>query len=93
VRRALRELASDEWVIGLSAAIAIGYAAVSFARDLADTVVDAVTGNPGGLLAVELWGRTISFEALAGASATLVVVVGLYAVGLRYASTRGRREP
>ena len=42
MREAVRRLVSDEWVIGLAAAVAIGYAGVLFVRSLVDLVVDVI---------------------------------------------------
>jgi hypothetical protein len=89
VRDALRQLATDSWVLGIAAAIAIGYAVVSFLRDVARTAIATAEGElTGGLFVVTVLGRKVSFELVATSTATLLLTVGVFAAALLYA--RGR---
>jgi hypothetical protein len=84
VREALRRLGSDEWVIGLAAAVAIGYAGVIFVRSLIDLVVDVVNDRgTGGYLSFSISGREFPYERPVTAAVTLAALILLAAYLLR----------
>jgi hypothetical protein len=80
-------LATDDWVIGLAAAIAIGYASVVFVRSVVQVVVDVSRDTTSGGLSVEVAGRTIAYETPVLAGVTLLALVLLSALLLRRART------
>lgn len=76
----LRRLLSDSWVIGITAAIAIGYASVRAVMALTDTIVRAIANqDASGVFVFDVAGRDFGFQALLTATATLTVVVVLAA--------------
>jgi hypothetical protein len=82
MREPLRRLARDDWVVGIAAAIAIGYAVVAFVRSVAEVVLDVVAGEEyEGPLAV----GGVRYDGLATSAATLLAVVVLAAFALRRA--------
>jgi hypothetical protein len=82
VREPLRRLARDDWVVGIAAAVAIGYGVVSLVRSAAKLVLDLVAGEEHeGPYTV----AGVYYEALVTSAATLLAVVGLAAVALRHA--------
>ena len=84
MREALRRLGSDEWVIGLAAAVAIGYAGVLFVRSLVDLVVDVINDRgTGGYLSFSISGRDISYERPVTSAFTLAAVILFAAYLLR----------
>ena len=85
MRAALRRLASDDWVIGLAAAIAIGYASVRFVRALVQVVVDVIRDTSYGGLTVKIAGRSISYQDPVLSAGTLLALVLLSAFLLRHA--------
>ena len=63
VRKALRRLTSDDWVIGLAAAVAIGYASVLLVRSLVDLVIGVVQDrDEGRYFSFTVAGRTVAYE-------------------------------
>ena len=84
MRTALRRLGSDDWVIGLAAAVAIGYASVLFVRSLVELVVDVIQDREtGGYLSFSISGRDIAFERPVTSAFTLAALILLAAYLLR----------
>ncbi len=87
MRAALRALASDDWVIGLAAAIAIGYTSVLLVRSLVQLAVDVSRDTSSGGLSFSAGGRTIAYESPVLWGVTLLALVLLSAFLLRRAKT------
>jgi hypothetical protein len=93
MREALRDLARNSSVIGIAAAIAIGYAVVAFLLAAGDTVLEAIRGGEAtGPFAFEVAGRPIFYERVAPAAVTLVVVVAAAAFVLQRAARTDEAE-
>jgi hypothetical protein len=84
---ALRDLARNGWVLGIAAAIAIGYGVVAFLLAVADLVLEAFKGgDASGPFAFEVRGVPIAYERVAQTAVTLAVVVGAAALALQWAA-------
>ena len=63
MREALRRLATDDWVIGLAAAVAIGYASVLLVRSLIDLAIGLVQDREArGGFSFMVAGRAVDYE-------------------------------
>jgi hypothetical protein len=86
VREALRRLAANERVLGIAAAIAIGYAVVALARSVVTVTIDLLSDETrGGYLVVAARGVDVTLDALLVSAATAVAVVAGFALLLRRA--------
>lgn len=84
MREALRRLGADDWVIGLTAAVAIGYACVLFVRSLVELVIDIIRDRgTGGSFSFSISGREIPYERLSSSAVTLLALILLAAYLLR----------
>jgi hypothetical protein len=90
---ALRDLARNGWVLGIAAAIAIGYGVVTFLLAVADLVLEAFKGGDAtGPFAFEVRGVPIVYERVAQTGVTLTVVVAAAALALQWAARRSPGE-
>lgn len=87
MRTALRRLARDDRVLGIAAAIAIGYTLATFLRSAVGILLDLAAGEEVGRgpYTVEIAGHGIAYEALARHGVTLAVIVLAAALALRNA--------
>ena len=88
MREALGQLATDQRVIGIAAAVAIGYALVAFVVAVAGVVLDVAGGEEyaqGRPFRVEIAGYGIGYAPVVLQGGALVLVVLLAAVFARRA--------
>lgn len=86
VRDALRRLARDDWVLGIAAAIAIGYASVVALRAIVDVAFQAKEDvERHEQFVVAIAGRDINYRELLVTLLTLAAVATLSAWLLRRA--------
>jgi hypothetical protein len=84
MRAAFARLARDGWVLGIAAAIAIGYGVVSFVTAIADAVVAAAEKQTvAGLFGFEVAGVGVGLREVVSSGVTLAAVVLIAAVALR----------
>ena len=76
----LRRLLRDSWVIGITAAIAIGYATVRTVTELVNTILRALSDDSAsGVFVFDVAGREFGYQGLLTAAITLAVVGALAA--------------
>jgi hypothetical protein len=108
LRSALGELARDGWVVGIAAAAALAYGAVTFVEAFAGFLLNLVDGQevlPPELVgpgledvydppySFELFGHYVLYEPLLRATLLLLVVVAVAAVALHATRTPAEAEP
>jgi hypothetical protein len=86
MRRALRDLSANSWVIGIATAIALGYAVVRVAASIAGIVLDLAEGERtrGTFTAYG-----VSYRGLLGTGMTLLIVLVVAALALRRSEEQG----